>query len=93
MFDPQVRFCERFGGVIPRAYSALKPAGVAESSTIVLNRAEAMRGCRGPCPPLAIDFENEQIENKPPVLHRGKLTFNLAKIDRPPGKPPVSYRG
>jgi len=36
-------------------------------------------------PPLAIDFESDQIENKPPVLHRWKLTFNLAKIDRPYG--------
>ena len=32
-------------------------------------------------PPLAIDFQNKQIENKPPVLHRGKLTFNLATIE------------
>ena len=44
-------------------------------------------------PPLAIDFESERIENKPSVLHRGKLTFNLATIDRPHGKPSVSYRG
>jgi len=28
-------------------------------------------------PPLAIDFENDQIEIKPPVLNRWKLTFNL----------------
>jgi len=46
-----------------------EPAGVAESSTIVLNRAEAMRGCREAMPPLARDFQNDQFENKPPVLH------------------------
>jgi len=26
----------------------------------------------------AVDLQNKRIENKPPVLHRGKLTFNLA---------------
>ena len=42
---------------------------------------------------FARDFEREQIENKPPVLYRWKLTFNLALIDGPLGKPPVLYRG
>jgi hypothetical protein len=28
MRDPHVRFCERHGGVIPRAYSTVKDAGL-----------------------------------------------------------------
>jgi len=45
----------------------------------------------GAMPPLSRDLQNEQIENKPPVLHRWKLTFNLATIDGPCGKPPVLH--
>ena len=40
-----------------------------------------LAGMHGAMPPLAIDFQNDRIENKPLVLHRGKLTFNLATID------------
>ena len=35
--------------------------------------------------------EEEALPAKPPVLYRGKLTFNLTTIDRPDRKPPVLY--
>jgi len=41
--------------------------------------------------PFGVDIQNARIENKPPVLYRWKLTFNLATIDRPPGKPPMIF--
>jgi len=45
-----------------------------QSSTIVLNRAETQGGAGGYAPAQE-RFERERIENQPPVLYRGKLTF------------------
>ena len=40
------------------------------------------RRCRTKSELLGIEGVGEaKVENKPPVLHRGKLTFNLATID------------
>jgi len=54
---------------IRKAVKQRKPVEIEALCNGIENLTTAM-------PPLAIDFENERIENKPPVLHRGKLTFN-----------------
>jgi len=63
---------------------AREPAGVAVSIKIVLNRAETQWGAGGyvAMPPLARDFQNKRIENKPPVLHGVKEQGDTRKCWR-----------
>ena len=57
---------------------SLRPRTVTHINSCLSSILQKHTGMHGAMPPLAIDFQNERIENKPPVLHRGKLTFNLA---------------
>ena len=56
MWDPQVRFCERPGGAIPRAYSTCR-SGRAERGVL----GKKNLGVQGAEPPARVDFFQERI--------------------------------